>query len=170
MEVKNFNDITVKDITDKADLNRGTFYLHYSDTYDLLEKVENEILGNIQLMIDEYLKKTHKEKETVIPAIYPIALYILENADICRCLINNKASSDFIDKFRDLILKNEIDIINKKYPKIPKGAYDYYLSFITYGIIGILKTWLSQNPISPVEEVAEWADKIVSAADTVLRA
>ena len=36
MSEKAFKDITIKDITERADLNRGTFYLHYSDTYDLL--------------------------------------------------------------------------------------------------------------------------------------
>ena len=44
MDEKEFKDITVKDITERADLNRGTFYLHYTDTYDILNKIENEIL------------------------------------------------------------------------------------------------------------------------------
>ena len=36
MQEKEFKNISVKDITDRADLNRGTFYLHYTDTYHLL--------------------------------------------------------------------------------------------------------------------------------------
>ncbi|MDO4925716.1 MAG: TetR/AcrR family transcriptional regulator [Turicibacter sp.] len=36
MHEKEFKEITVKDITERADLNRGTFYLHYVDIYDLL--------------------------------------------------------------------------------------------------------------------------------------
>ena len=36
MREKEFNDISIKDITDRMDLNRGTFYLHYADTYELL--------------------------------------------------------------------------------------------------------------------------------------
>ena len=40
MNEKDFKDITVKEITDRADLNRGTFYFHYTDTYDLREKIE----------------------------------------------------------------------------------------------------------------------------------
>ena len=42
MHEKPFKDITVKDITERADLNRGTFYLHYVDIYDLLSKIEDE--------------------------------------------------------------------------------------------------------------------------------
>lgn len=36
---KNINDISVRELTEKVDLNRGTFYLHYKDIFDLLEKI-----------------------------------------------------------------------------------------------------------------------------------
>ena len=39
-----FNDVTVQQITDLADINRGTFYTHYLDKYDLLDKMEDEPL------------------------------------------------------------------------------------------------------------------------------
>lgn len=39
MDEKDFKDITVKDITERADLNRGTFYLHYTDTYAILRSI-----------------------------------------------------------------------------------------------------------------------------------
>ena len=44
MSQKAFKDITIKDITELADLNRGTFYLHYSDTYELLLSMENKTM------------------------------------------------------------------------------------------------------------------------------
>ena len=42
---KDLRDITVRDITEKADLNRGTFYLHYKDVYDLMEKMEDDLIS-----------------------------------------------------------------------------------------------------------------------------
>src|SRR3954447_14330505 len=50
MEEKGFEGITVRDLTGKADINRGTFYLHYHDKYDLLEQSEAEILNEIEKM------------------------------------------------------------------------------------------------------------------------
>lgn len=38
LKEKKVQDITVRELTDMADLNRGTFYLHYRDVFDLLEK------------------------------------------------------------------------------------------------------------------------------------
>lgn len=42
---KEFKDITVKDITTEAMINRATFYYHFEDIYDLLEKVLSEVLS-----------------------------------------------------------------------------------------------------------------------------
>ena len=39
METKDIKDISVKELSDLADINRGTFYLHYNDIYDMLGKM-----------------------------------------------------------------------------------------------------------------------------------
>lgn len=41
---KEFKDITIKDITNEAMINRATFYYHFEDIYDLLERVLSEVL------------------------------------------------------------------------------------------------------------------------------
>ncbi|MDN6250020.1 MAG: TetR/AcrR family transcriptional regulator, partial [Tetragenococcus koreensis] len=54
---KHLEEITVSDITRNSQINRGTFYLHYLDKYDLIEKLEKEILSNIQQIFDQPVKK-----------------------------------------------------------------------------------------------------------------
>ena len=54
MNEKEFKDITVKEITERADLNRGTFYFHYTDTYDLKDKIENELVDVFRESLDSY--------------------------------------------------------------------------------------------------------------------
>ena len=43
MQEKQIKEITVKELTDLADMNRGTFYLYYRDVYDMLEKLEDSM-------------------------------------------------------------------------------------------------------------------------------
>ena len=54
MNEKDFKDITVKEITDRADLNRGTFYFHYTDTYDLRNQIEDELVEERKETIAEF--------------------------------------------------------------------------------------------------------------------
>ena len=54
MSEKQIKDITVKDLTEHADLNRGTFYLHYLDIYDLLNQLEDEVIENVSMMIQDF--------------------------------------------------------------------------------------------------------------------
>lgn len=52
---KPLDKISIKEITDRAGYNRGTFYLYYKDVYDLFNQIEDELLGNIRTLIDEKL-------------------------------------------------------------------------------------------------------------------
>ncbi len=169
MDEKDFKDITVKDITDRADLNRGTFYLHYTDTYDILNKIENEILENIQSMINQDMEKTDTTNNTSVPALKPIAEYIVENADICRCLINNKASVDFLDKLQSLIYDNCSDIIKRRHNVKDSRRNEYYFSFITFGIIGMMKKWLEFKPMASAEEMVILADQVMKYSASALK-
>ena len=168
MDEKDFKDITVKDITERADLNRGTFYLHYTDTYDILNKIEDEILKNIQNMIDQNIEKTNAS-DSVIPALKPIAEYIMENADICRCLINNKASVDFIEKFQNLIYDNCSDIIKRRHNVKDSKQNEFYLSFITLDTIGMVKKWLETKPMVSAEEIVVFVNQIMTYSSAALK-
>lgn len=162
MRVKDFKDISVKDITDRADLNRGTFYLHYTDTYDLLKKMELDILQDFQDMIDNYGRDFRLD--TLLPILGPVIDYITENAEICKILFENTASNDFVNQFHMLIYKNGISFIEKLYPEADKIISGYFFEFITYGLTGILKQWIDKGMVEPKEKLAEISNKMVIAA------
>lgn len=63
-ETKEFSDITVKNITEEAMINRATFYYHFQDIYDLLEKVLSEVLL-VNLNYEAY-KDRELDEETLI--------------------------------------------------------------------------------------------------------
>jgi AcrR family transcriptional regulator len=58
MEEKSFEDITVVDIVDCADISRGTFYLHYEDKYIMLEQLEEQLIQVISGKLDAILVET----------------------------------------------------------------------------------------------------------------
>ncbi|MBP8763304.1 MAG: TetR/AcrR family transcriptional regulator, partial [Acetoanaerobium sp.] len=56
IQEKGFDHVSITDLTQRANINRGTFYLHYQDKYDLLEKFENEVLDDINTNAENFIK------------------------------------------------------------------------------------------------------------------
>jgi AcrR family transcriptional regulator len=54
MQQKQIKDISVRELTELADVNRGTFYLHYKDVFDLLEQSEADLLNEFHDTINSY--------------------------------------------------------------------------------------------------------------------
>lgn len=159
MQQKEFKNISVKDITELADLNRGTFYLHYTDTYSLLQEMESEVLKDFQEMVIDCSNAF--EKGSLLPVINPIIEYIENNKKICKTFFENSASNDFVNHFHLLILKNGTAIIKEQYPNALEVSLNYFLEFITYGLTGVLKLWLDTDMKQPKEEIARLVDKII---------
>ena len=52
---KSIEKITIREITERAGYNRATFYLYFRDVYDLLAQIEEEILGEVRLLVNNGL-------------------------------------------------------------------------------------------------------------------
>ncbi|MCI2105586.1 MAG: TetR/AcrR family transcriptional regulator C-terminal domain-containing protein [Intestinimonas sp.] len=162
MQKKEFKDISVRDITDRMDLNRGTFYLHYTDTYDLLQRLESDVLKDVQVMIDEHCLET--DTNSMKPVFEPILDYVVENHDICYALFVNNATSNFMEKVQNLIYENGVNILHRRFSHVPDDKLEYLLSFITYGLLGLLKQWFDCDMALPKGDIVVMADKFVTAS------
>lgn len=54
MQKKNIKEITVKELVDEIDINRSTFYLHYTDIYQMLQSIEGELMEDILEALKEH--------------------------------------------------------------------------------------------------------------------
>ena len=159
MQEKEFMNISVREVTERADLNRGTFYLHYQDTRHLLQDIENETLLEFQQMLDQY--REAPQKRSLMPMLNPLIDYVSENAGICRVLFENSAAIDFLSLLRQGIHENGQEIIQELFPDTEGAVVDYFFEFITCGLIGLMKHWLDSGQALPREQLAEIADQAV---------
>ena len=75
---KSLKEITVKELTDLVDMNRGTFYLHYRDIYDMVEKIEDTIMTEFQRILDSV--SDEELSRSLLPLFSRIYAYLAENA------------------------------------------------------------------------------------------
>lgn len=143
---KDFKNITIKDITERADLNRGTFYLHYRDTYDLLENVENELLHDFEIMIDSY--QPTMDNPATRALIKQAFEYINENYEICKALFLCEPNTRFLDKISSLLMAKGLGVQGGT-----NTIRNQYIScFMTNGVIGTIKKWFIEEKRESHEE------------------
>ena len=75
-------EISARTITERKDLNRATFYLHYKNTYDLLQDVEEDFFEHAQEMFDK--QRNNLESTSIRPLFEGFLDYIIENRAVCE--------------------------------------------------------------------------------------
>ncbi|WP_414044240.1 TetR/AcrR family transcriptional regulator [Macrococcus sp. EM39E] len=152
-----FENITVNDIAAQADINRGTFYLHYIDKYELLEVIENEMIERIitlqQTMdINKIIQENNLFQEMFIKKI----MYILkEDKLFFKVMLHPSLNTTFEYKFRKIIQENFERLIDLEY--IQGVPFKYYFSFISSAQIGVIKQWVRTDMQESPEEIASFA-------------
>ena len=167
MKEKSFSEISVRDVAEGADMNRGTFYLHYSGTTELLQSLEGELLEELQALVDAHMQET-VDDGTVRPVLEPVLDFVVEHREICTTLFASSEATGFIQALQQLIRRNGTYLVDTWFHPQDGNATDYLLSFLTWGAIGLLKEWFSQNMALPREELTAAAQRMVDGAATGL--
>lgn len=81
LQEKQINEITVKELTDLADMNRGTFYLYYKDMFDMLEKIEDGMFEALDAIIS--LHEHDDVSQQTKPILLDLFDFIEENQEMC---------------------------------------------------------------------------------------
>lgn len=163
MREKRFKDISARDVTESADLNRGTFYLHYPDTQALLDSIEDDIMGEVQQLVDLHLAEL-QDGASLAPVLLPILDYIQEKRKTIELLLSNSNSGSFLDKLHTLIYKNSLEYARKRFRIDDPVQLDYFLSFVSFGIMAMVKVWTSQGMTLPKEKLIAYADAMMDRA------
>lgn len=150
---KSIQEITVKELTNLADIHRGTFYFHYKDVYDLQEQIENEILEEIKSIFDAHPpEETHDKALTMLTVFNQ---YLYENAEICHLFINGHGNYNFRDKLRIIIKDEYLHKWIENLSGMSSGEdLEYFCDFIMAGCIAVVGRWLAGRMQSTPEELA----------------
>ena len=96
MEHKRVQDITVREITELSDLNRGTFYIHYKDVFDMMEQIEQELVEDFNRVFENFTPNI--EHNDPLPLFIELFRYLQENADVGRVLLGPHGDIAFINR------------------------------------------------------------------------
>ena len=162
LEKKDFEYITVKEICEKAGVNRSTFYLHYETIADLLnecvEYTNNKCFqryGSDLADVKKRLESEHLKDLIFISPEYlrPYFEFVRENKRLFKVALSNPTVLNATGTFRQLFA----DIFSPVLDRFHFAERDkpYIIMFYIGGLIAIVKEWLENDCTEPIDEIIE---------------
>ena len=167
MKRKTFSDISVRDVTDAADMNRATFYLHYSGTAELLQSVEEDLLAELQSLVDAHMQETFAVG-SVAPVFEPVLDFAVEHRETCTILFASSEASGFFQAIQRLVHENGAPLVRTWFRPADPRLTDYLLNFLAWGFIGLLSEWVEKDMALPKAELLAAAQRMADSASAGL--
>jgi AcrR family transcriptional regulator len=166
MEEKGFEAVSVMDITTRANINRGTFYLHYQDKYDLLEQIQAGILKDFTAMVSKASAMDFTvtlSTDEPLPLIVMMLEYIDNNAALMHAVLGLKGAIGLQTQIKKTIEQNLLvngplaKILNEENLIVP---INYFISYVASAHLGVIQEWLQSGRNETPKEMALFLSKL----------
>lgn len=149
--------ISVREIIEKAHFNRSTFYEYYSDIYAVLNEIEEELFDGLfgnktQLILDYNL--------SLDELIYEVAQNYKKHQKYLKVLLGKNGDPQFLDKTKEHLKSLLLPLIDSS-DMVPFQNPDYFLEYITNGLIGMLIYWQQKDRKRSIEEFLKICKEII---------
>jgi AcrR family transcriptional regulator len=164
IEEKGFDALSITDITSRADINRGTFYLHYRDKFDLLDQTEAEIIRdveNIVLQANSLNFADFNSTDNPLPIVVTMFEYMKENAALMQAILGLEGDSALLTRIRQTVEKNLklgfLAGIKAQNFLVPS---EYLISYVVSAHFGVIQAWLQKGCVESSHEMAVTLSKL----------
>lgn len=155
---KGFAALTVRDITERAMVNRSTFYRHYLDKYDLLEQHLNEMYG----MLEEggIIGKDWNA------GLIELLKQIQQFPDFYRVMLGPQADAFLSQRFRQQTQQRMLAYFHQAFPQAAsdpdRTPLDLKFTTVAWAGCNALAWWLEQEQPSTPEQFGRWLQRLIS--------
>ncbi|MEB6340613.1 TetR/AcrR family transcriptional regulator C-terminal domain-containing protein [Mammaliicoccus sciuri] len=167
LKENNLDRITIQQISDLADVNRGTFYLNYEDKYALLDEMENEQIEKIKGFVDiRKMDLSTKTSDRFIEdfankIIKNVITHIEHNIEFYQVILNLERKSQIEEQLADIVRSNIKHLIGNK-DNVFGIPENYYLSYVVGSMMSMIKYWVSDENRVSGEELVNYVSTIAS--------
>ena len=163
---KEFNKITINDITEDCGVNRQTFYYHFKDIYDLLEWIyTNEVIGKIKNL------ETDNPTENWQQEFLYVFEYIIENKKFVYNTYYSVSRSfflNFVYQQTNLVLTKAVNEKSKNL-NIDEKNKKFIADFYKYAFVGLVQEWIEngmeENPEEIINKLNEYDEKLSNSTN-----
>ncbi|MBQ9207278.1 MAG: TetR/AcrR family transcriptional regulator [Treponema sp.] len=149
LKEKKLSDISVTELSERAEIDRKTFYYHYATPASILEEIENEISAKLEIIFSS-------EESSDIERIFPLINNLLESDPLYLELGKNSRVMNTISPRLKAILK---EIIKRNFAQkthFSDEKFSVFIEFATSGLLGVYLDYLSGKQEIPLAKVSEY--------------
>ena len=140
-----FDAITVKNLTEKADISRKTFYLHYLDKYDLLNGIVDEMIRDLTDLCEK------KKDMGVVDGTVLWFYYFEEHKPFFTALFSTESTISFRHRLLDFIMEQ----LNNKLEGVSEHRDTEVLcKFMAMAVLGVIESYVLDQFHVGIEEIA----------------
>ena len=163
---KGYETITIQDITDRADLGRGTFYIHFKDKEDVLWTA-------IQDLIREMEAEAHRQFEGKLPkqveyyGLLNIFRHAEKNRDLYRVVLGGQGSAVLTERVQDLmadVIRRDVENPELRDPNV-ETPVEVVAQMMTGLMSRLLGWWLKKGNMYSAEQMAAMTYKVLYRKD-----
>lgn len=144
--------ISIQEITNKAEYNRSTFYQYFSDIYELLTYVEDDLLSYIKKGLENESSSTEEAVNKALQCLDDEEKYML----IFRALLGNYGSVRFLDRLKKEVFQDRMELDYSKNDLLTP----YLIEFQITTSFSLFRLWLQRNKDLSSEEFFQLTDTL----------
>ncbi len=161
------DDITVADIVERAEVNRSSFYQHYSGKETLLAEALEGALASVS---DSLMASPPSGDDGPPAELFLYLAHIADNAAVYRRVLGDHGSALVAARLREQIQHIVRDAVAAANPGAFAGLpLDVVAAGIAGTALGVLTAWLSRDPLPPVETGVEWMWRVLIGPEHLVR-
>jgi AcrR family transcriptional regulator len=158
-EKKDINKITVKEIVERADISKSTFYSHYEDIYSVSEEFEAEITTLLNSLLEDYLKSHTLDYPTYIKKLIEL---LKRNEDLYKKIFLSDLPLRFISNLKDKCNEVISKDVHINFLSNDKNKRKAEIDFITNGTIHLFVDYFKGKIPQTLDEIGEGIISVIN--------
>lgn len=148
LQNKALDAITITEIAQAADINRGTFYKYYTDPRDLMNQIETEFFRDV-------LQRLNTEQPNFDSWLENLLVIFVENRQLATIILLNQTKEQNFNSLLKEIKPASIAHFSAVFGTHNEADLELYFSYFISGALGCIKTWLLQYPKKTPQEIVQ---------------
>ena len=152
LKTKPIAKVTIKELCEAAQLNRGTFYLHYYEPNDVLKEIEEDFIRERMSFMTHYLQDDNPDQ------LAKLFGAVMTNRELSLILFGRNGAPQFTERIKELVRDGVLREWQKEFPRYTKADLEFVYEFVFPGAMNLILNWLADSNNLPVSEFAHRLD------------